>query len=387
MKQLIEDIINRFGGRLPGSKQERDAQLYLKSLLEKFCDSVRVQEFKTPVNSMFGSLKIFCVLFYASIVLFQFNQMAALVLSLINSVLFIGHFVIYHHWLDFLFKKHDSLNIIGDVEPLEKATSTVMISGHMDSTLEFIWWYRLKDFGVVLTVLSGFLIALFPFVSVLALVQEFAGWSFPLAQYAWWFFVIPSPITIVYFNIHGKNAVHGAQDNLSGIVVAAEVAKHFSNHKLTHTRVRIVSFGCEEPGLRGSDAYAKTFCKELKQENAVCINLDGIKDADKLTIVTAEPMVLAKYSPSMIGKLEVAFKTAGVPYLKKPVPIGATDGVSFQRQGIPVVSVIGLSTEKLDPTYHTRLDVPECVDPLSLELTRKAVVQFIETYDADAVAK
>ncbi len=313
MKPLIEDIINRFGGRLPGSKQERDAQLYLKSLLEKFCDSVKVQEFKTPVNSMFGSLKIFCLLFYTSLILFLFNHTATLVLSLINSVLFIGHFVIYHHWLDFLFKKQDSLNIIGDVEPLENASATIIVSGHMDSTLEFIWWYRLKNFGVALTVVSGFLIALFPLVSALALAREFAGWNFHLAQSLWWFFAILSPITIVYFNIHGKNTVHGAQDNLSGIVVAAEVAKHFFNHKLKHTRVRIVSFGCEEPGLRGSDAYAKTFREALNRENAMCINLDGIKDADKLTIVTKEPMVLTKYNPAIIEKMEAAFKATNTP--------------------------------------------------------------------------
>jgi len=268
------------------------------------------------------------------------------------------------------------------VEPLEHASATVIISGHMDSTLEFIWWYRLKDFGVVLTVLSGFLIALFPLVSALALVQQFAGWNFSLAQYAWWCFTLASPITLVFFNIHGKNAVQGAQDNLSGIAVAAEVGKYFSQHKLKHTRVRIVSFGCEEPGLRGSDAYAKTYREELKRENAVCINLDGIKDADKLTIVTAEPMVLAKYNPSVIKKLEVAFQDTSVPYLKKAVPFGATDGVSFERQGIPAVSIIGMSTEKLDPTYHTRLDIPEYVDPQALEFTKNAIVKFIQTLDA-----
>lgn len=384
MKPLIEDLINRFGGRLPGSKQERDAQLYLKSLLEKFCDTVCVQEFKTPVNSMFGSLKIFCVLFYASLVLFLFNHTVALVLALINSVLFIGHFVIYHRWLDFLFKQNDSLNIIGDVEPLENANATVIVLGHMDSTLEFIWWYRLKDFGIGLTVVSGFLIALFPLVSALALVQEFAGWNFEIAQSLWWFFAIFSPITIVYFHIHGKHAVQGAQDNLSGIAVAAEVVKHFSQHKLKHTRVRIVSFGCEEPGLRGSDAYAKTFRAKLKGENAVCINLDGIKDADKLTIVTKEPMVLAQYHSSVIEKMEAAFNALNTPYLKKAVPFGATDGVSFVRQGIPAVSIIGLSTEKLDPTYHTRLDVPECVSPQALELTKNAVVKFIQALDKES---
>ena len=113
----------------------------------------------------------------------------------------------------------------------------------------------------------------------------------------------------------------------------------------------------------------------------MCINIDGVKDADKLTIITAEPMVLARYTPSMVERLEAAFNALSIHYLKRMIPVGATDGVSMERQGIPTVSIIGQSTEKLDPTYHTIMDVSECIDPVSLELTRDVVVRFIENYD------
>jgi len=55
------------------------------------------------------------------------------------------------------------------------------------------------------------------------------------------------------------------------------------------------------------------------------------------------------------------------------------------RQGVPTVSIIGQSTEKLDPTYHTRLDTPECVDERALELTKRAVVKFIEDWDKSEI--
>lgn len=376
MKALIEDIINRFGPRLPASKQERDAQLYLKSILEAFCNSVRVHEFKVPVNSMFGSLKLFCSVFYISLVLYWYHPVAALALSLVNSILFVGHFAIYHHWLDFLFKKHDSLNIIGDVEPQEKATSTVIVSGHMDSTLEFIWWYRLKDIGMLFTVLSGLLITFFPIVVAVALFAP------SVATVLWWIFAVLSPITIVYINIHGSRAIEGAQDNLSGITVATEVGKYFAQNRLKNTRVRVLSFGCEEPGLRGSDAYAKAFKEQLHSENAICINVDNIRFPDKLTIISGEPMVLARYPEKVIAPLESAFKSLSIPYIKTMVPIGGTDAVSFDRQGIPAVTIIGISTEKLDPTYHTILDVPSSIDPVALEHTRDVIVKFIKDHDS-----
>lgn len=381
MKQLITDIISRFGGRAPGSDKERQAQLYLKGVLEQFCDKVSVHEFKTPVKAMFHSLKIFCALFYLSLILYWLHPAAAFALSLINTILYVGHFVTYGHWLDFIYKKYDSLTVIGDIEPEGEAHSTVIVSAHMDSTPEFIWWYRLKHPGLVLSVLSGFIIGLYPLTAGLGIIQQQAGFGMPAADYLWWVTAVVSPLTIVLFNIHGKNVIQGAQDNLSGVAIAAAVCRHFAASRLRHTRVRVVSFGCEEPGLRGSDAYAKDFKEQLKKENSVCINIDGVKDADKLTIITAEPMVLARYNDFMIQRLENSFRALSIPYLKKMIPVGATDGVSFVRQGIPAVSIIGQSTVRLDRTYHTRLDTPECVDERALELTRQAVIQFIDTWD------
>lgn len=385
MKDLIINIISRFGGRLPGSEKEKAAQLYFKSILETYCDNVKTHDFSVHVKSMFQSLKIFCTLYYLSLILYHPCPAAAFALSLLNTVIYLGHFVTYHFWLDFLFPKNSSLNVIGDIEPLEKASSTIIVSGHMDSTYEFIWWYRLKHPGMVLSVVSGFLIALFPLVAGLGLLQATLSFPVPVADYLWWINVIACPITIVLFNIHGSNVIQGAQDNLSGVVIANEVGKHFAKNRLKNTRIRVLSFGCEEPGLRGSDAYAKAFREQLKRENAACINIDGVKDADKLTIITAEPMVLAKYTGFMIEKLEAAFNVRSIPHLKKLIPVGATDGVSLIRQGIPAVSIIGQSTEKLDPTYHTRLDVPECVDERALELTKDAVVRFIEDWDNNPV--
>lgn len=368
----------KFGGREAGSPQEKQAQLYFKSLLEKFCTSVSIHEFDVPVKAKFESLKIFCIIHIISLLFFRFSPAAAFVLSLLNAVFYLGHFVTYRHWLDFLYPKKKSCNVIGVIEPKQKTVSTVIVSGHMDSTKEFIWWYRLKHPGLVLTVLSGFVIGLFPFFSLAVLI--FNSDSI-ISESGWWLFTLATPMLILLFSIHGGTVIQGAQDNLSGIAIAYAVGKHFAGNKPEKTRIKVISFGSEECGLRGAEAYAKQYNQELRDEHAICINLDGVKDADKLHLFTAETNPMVKYPAWLVRKMEDAFQSCGVRYFKKALPIGATDGAAMQRCGIPSVTIIGQSTEKLDPTYHTRLDVPACVDEKALDDVMKVVVQFIEGID------
>lgn len=383
MKQLIQDIIDQIGPRPSASGAEKQAQLLLKEKLDRFCDETLVQKFEIPPKAKFESLKIFCTLFYVSLVLYWFYEEAAFIISLVNAILFLGHFVAYQNWLDFLFPKYTSHNLIGTIEPVAKHKSTVIVSGHIDSAREFIWWFRLKQAGIVMTVLSGFLIALFPVFVGIHLLTTLSGNAMLVAGVGvvWWLFALASPITITMFNIHGKNFVPGAQDNLSGITVAAAVGEYFSKNKLQHTRIKVASFGSEETGLRGSEAFTKKYKDQLHEENALCLNLDGIKDPDQLHIITKEPMLFASYPKPLIKKLEASFNARGISYQKKPIPIGATDGVSFIREGIPAVTIIGLTTEKLDPTYHTRLDVPGCVNDKALEDTKEVLIRFIEEWD------
>ena len=383
MKDLIKDIIDEYGGREAGSVSEKQAQFYLKERWDKFCDSTFIQAFEIPYKAKFGSLKIFCTGYYLSLILFWYNVPAALVLSLINSVVFIGHFVAYYNWLDFLFPKRISHNLIGNIEPEQEVKSTVIISGHMDSAREFIWWWRLKQTGVVFTILSGFLIGLFPFYLIIYLLVVVSGPDMLIQGVGWiyWLFAIASPITITMFNIHGNKVVPGAQDNLSGVAIATAVGQYFSENRLRHTRINVASFGSEEIGLRGAEAFARRYAKELKEENATCINLDGIKDAGHLTIVKNEPMTLTAYPRPLVARLESSFMHCGVACKKLPLPFGATDGVSLMRAGIPAVTIVGLSFDKLDPTYHTRLDVPEYLDDKALEDTKKVLLHFIKEWD------
>lgn len=376
MLQFIQDVITQFGGRYFGSQQEKDAQTYTASVLNKYCDKVEIEEFYSPLESHFQSLKIFCVVYVVALILFKVDIRIAAFIGFLNAILFLGHFVTYRHWLDFLFTKKPSWNVIGNIEPIEKPTSTLIIAGHIDSVKEFKWWYKLKQTGAVLSVIAGFLIALLGVYVLLSLFIHAVWFS-----YVWWFFVVTTPILIVFYDMHGKNVVDGASDNLTGVAMAVEMAKIFSLKKLQTTRLRIISFGAEEAGLRGAFAYARKYKEQLKEEQAFLLNLDTIKDLEHLTIGTSETNTLVKYDKKYIDLVEHSFKETKTAYKKLGIHVGASDGSAFAIEGLPAICIIGMDSERLDPCYHTRLDTVDCINPEEMEAMKNVLIHFIEKWD------
>ncbi|MDB5227136.1 MAG: hypothetical protein JWN78_1329 [Bacteroidota bacterium] len=373
----IQDIITRFGGRYFGSEQEKNAQYYTADILKKYCDNVVVEEFESPLESHFQSLKIFCIIYVLVLILLKVDVRIAGVLGLLNTILFFGHFVTYRHWLDFLFPKKTSWNVIGNIEPLQTAKTTLIVAGHIDSVKEFKWWYKLKHPGAVLSVIAGFQIVLMGIFAFLNIFIQ-AAWFTNI----WWLFAIMTPILIVFYDMHGEEVVHGASDNLTGVALAVEMAKVFSARKLQHTRLRLISFGSEEAALRGAFAYAEVHKQQLLDEKAFLFNLDTIKNKEHLTIATSETNTLVFYKKENVQLVEDAFKAVNIPYKKLPLAVGASDASAFHILGLPAVCVIGMCSDKLDPCYHTRLDTIEHIDPEALEAVKEVLIKFIETWDS-----
>ena len=209
-----------------------------------------------------------------------------------------------------------------------------------------------------------------------------SGW----ALVSWFILVVLSPSAVTLFDMHGKKLVDGAIDNLSGIAIASGVGRYFSkeDNRLDHIELRVLSFGSEEMGLKGSQAYAKKILSESKEKPVTVLNVDTIRSPGHFNIIKEEHNPFTFYDKELIAELERAFKKENVAYKVSSIGIGATDGTSFHRKGIPVLSMIGIDTKKPDPTYHTRLDTVENLDPEGLEQLKKVLCRFILDRDKEA---
>lgn len=387
MVQYISEVIQRFGGRAGGTPEEKGAQEYTAEVLKEYCDQVKIEEFKSPLSAHFESLKIFSVIFWFTLWLMStnYNQRILLsaVISGIGAIFFIWHFLTYRHVLDFIFPKETSWNVEGKIEPKGEVKSTLLIAGHIDSVYEFQWWYHFKQYGVLLNTIAGFGYVLLPV--YLGLLWVYSYFFPPEGAIMWpyYFFIAISPAALSMFFKHGEDVVDGALDNLSAVALAVELGKEFSKEKLQNTRIKIISFGSEEPALRGSYAYAKQHKEELLKEKAVLVNFDTIKEKSQLTIVTQEINTLVKYPEHLVQKMETAFRQSDIAYKKKALPLGATDGTAFAMHGLPTITVIGMDSSKYDPCYHTRLDNLSNLDPEGLEAMKKVMIQFIKNWDEE----
>jgi Zn-dependent M28 family amino/carboxypeptidase len=204
-----------------------------------------------------------------------------------------------------------------------------------------------------------------------------------------WAALASLPLTAVFVFIRVGPAVPGAMDNLSGIAIALaafETLTPNGRSALAHTRLRFISFGSEEAGLRGAEAYVKAHKAQLHAENAVLINIDSVMNTDELKLITSEIMPMVAYDKPHLAAVKRAFAAAQAPFTTEPVPIGGTDAVCFQRAGIPSTTIIGFGTQGLHPAYHTRLDVPQYLDPQALDLVHDVLVAFAHQTDGPAAA-
>jgi len=379
MKALITDFIDRFGGRLAGSEAEKNAQLYLRQLLDEFCDHTDLHTFDKPIRAKFHGLKWISLLYLGALVLALYHTLFSIILGLLTAFLFWGNFVSFRAILKPFYPNITSWNITGTIEPKGEVKQTIAIAGHMDSTREFIWWYRFKQQGIYLNIIGGVLFLTFTLVPLLGLLfcgtSGVTGWVY----YLWLFYAVLSPTILSYTFIHGKNVVPGAQDNLSGIVTAFYTVKAFSGkNRLQHTRLKMISFGSEETGLCGSEAYVEAHLKQLQQENLHLVNLDGIMNLKELQVLTNERMAGVRYTESLISELEASFNAKSISFRKNVLNIGGTDGAFFVRNGISATTILGLPTDRLDPTYHTRLDIPEYIEEQAMESVKEVLIDFIE---------
>jgi len=383
MLNLIKEVIANTGPRRAGTDAEARAQQLLLAKCAEFTDQTEFLPFSEYLDARFGKLKYYVALFFVCLALYLVLPIAAAVLSAANALVLVLDIVMYRDVLTSMpGKKQTSSNVTATLEPHGAVKSTLILSAHIDSTPEFTWWYRYGQTGVVLTVLAMVLIILQAVFLALHALHP-TQYDF----YVWIAFLLLSPLTIVIWSMLGQEVVQGAADNLSGIAIAFEVFKTLADKQekgrsvLRNTRIRFVSFGSEERGLCGSRAYAALKKSELLKENAHLLNIDNVRVATELTIIGRELLSGTTHSPVLIKGLQDSFNALGIPYKMGMAPIGGSDAISLARVGIPSVTVIGMNSEKLDFTYHTRNDIPDNIEPQALENLRGVLLDFVKKWD------
>mgnify|MGYP001181523641 FL=1 len=167
----------------------------------------------------------------------------------------------------------------------------------------------------------------------------------------------------------------GAVDNAVGVSQLIEVASQLSEIELEST-VTFATWGGEELGLLGSQAYIEQYQEEVQQldlyVNLDSTNLDPAKGLGTLGIETSKKELVNSVSKIKEGVLKNGDwddYSATVQYSD----VGNSDHRSFNQNDVTTIGFFGWQYDQ----YHRQTDVPDVVNEDGLALTVEIVLQIL----------
>lgn len=396
MTEGIRYICENFKDRAPGTHSERKAQKYLKGELEQWADKVEMEDFDLhpkafmgwiPLASVLGMISVLCYwLTYKGVVNNSALAIVAMLVTLFGMSCFIIEFMLYREYVDFLFPKKISRNVMARRSPAGEVKRRIVFCGHTDAANE--WTYSLhggiKSLAPVMAGSIGGLIIISIF-NIAWVIYDLSGGAyvsdFWLVAGIVQLILIPFFIAILFF-INWNVIVDGANDNLTADYIAMGVLKEMAenNKRYENTEVCCLLTGSEEAGLRGAVAYAKRHQQELKETETVVIAMDTMREIEQLQIYTQGCTGTQKDSNAVGEILYEAGVNCGIEMKETDVYPGAVDAEGFSRYGIEAAGFCGVNH---DPKtyYHTRLDTPDNISEECINLSLDICLEAAELYD------
>ena len=297
------------------------------------------------------------------------NYIAAIIM-LFATVATLLEFVFYKEFLDPLFSKTNSSNIIGRIEPKEERRQTLIFSAHYDSPYVFHYLQNFQKNYIIILSMTLLIYFFGVFLSIIAAVHQIQdsvpfvyGISWKLSMTLGLIFIIP------YFFFITDEVSPGAGDNLIAVSILLQLAEHFkkTENNLQNTKLVFLITDAEESGLRGARAFVKENRDKLTSTPHYNYNMDSLFSVDHLTYLTSDINNTVKLSMDLIEKATKVADQLGYTTEKMNIPFGGggTDAGEFAKAGIPSVSLIAMDTtfkSGLNP-YHTRDDHTKNIDP------------------------
>jgi len=149
MYSFVHRIITEVGPRIPCSSQEAKAAKIIEQEFKKSCDEVMVEDFTCHPKAFLGWIKLDMIMVVISILLYFLNQVFTnyywlLIIAILSFFFVLTPFLVmweeffnYKEFIDPLFRKQVSKNVIGNLKPKGELKKIIIFSSHMDSAIEF----------------------------------------------------------------------------------------------------------------------------------------------------------------------------------------------------------------------------------------------------------
>lgn len=394
MTDGIRYVCEHYKNRAPGTESERKAQEFFRDELKKYADEVEMEDFDLHPHAFMGFIILAGLFSLASVAMYWLAPKGIVfpvigaVLTLVAILMFVFEFLMYRSFVDFLFPKRVSRNVMARRKPSGEVQRRIIFGGHADAAFE--WTFSLHgQLAALVPVIGGAIISMFTLFGFnLAAVIHSAGGAFEMAG-AWKVLgiialcLIPFCILILFF-INWRVIVDGANDNLSACYVAIAVLKQMADKgfRFENTEVCCLISGSEEAGLRGAKAYAKRHKEDLQDVETVFISMDTMREVEQMQVYTKGCTWTVQDSEAVGDLIHEAGVNAGIDMPRAEIYPGAIDAEGFSMYGLTAAGFCGVNH---DPKtyYHTRLDTPDNISEECIALSLKVCEEAARLYDAN----
>ncbi len=410
MYDLIKEVIDVTGPRLPGSQEERQGAKIIADQIERELGTAAVTEkFKTPRHACISAIPWLGWVAFVAFCAFYLSPIASLVLSTFCLLFALTHIFYYSHLLDPLFPKDDSQNVYAVIPPKSgNAKYNIILSAHMDSSWCWLHSYRNPNTMMIKTGLGVLSVVLLMILSIVTIVLEastsisFMGLSAvfnnvssnvhdgkdiaTIVMYCLPLLCLPGFYFLTqYLSYDKKIAAPGAMDNLSGVATSIEVVKHFQQNEeeiAKDAKFIILGTGAEESGLIGAMAFVKTHKddKDLINKNTYALNLDSFRDMDHFNVVKKDTLQFIPFDKELTELSKQAIDNCGVESHIIENPVGGSDSTAFAKAGLKTITINAQDPRPTD-YYHTTNDGMNNLKIDTLEKGFEVVKELVRLID------
>jgi len=183
---------------------------------------------------------------------------------------------------------------------------------------------------------------------------------------------------LAMLDIGHREAVPGANDNLSGVAAMIAAAEVLGSELPENVRVIFASMGAEEALQQGVRAFADTHFGALPRDNTYFVVLDTL-GFGRLVMLEAEgPVRMHDYDSRFKDFVGRRAEALGINLHRGLRSRNSTDGTVPQRHGYPTVSIVSVDERKLMPHYHLYSDTSENLNYESVRQAAELVISIAQ---------
>lgn len=371
--KIINYIHNEIGERVAGSREEKLASSYLKSVFEKFSDDIKIDSFPCVPRSSQYEINFFCIMYCISLL----GYIVYPIIS-IFSIIFVFIYLFISEFygiklLHLILPKSRSQNLIAKIKASKEKKQTIIFSAHIDSPyIVELFESKLKEYIFELKkvfFLFFIVLLLIVIINIFNLIPSLVDYLYLIPFVGLSFVIFFQNKVVTYERSFGANS------SLAGVSVLAQLADYFYLARLKNTELVFCLFGSKEQNLTGSKDFVAKNYKDLK--NIYNINLDAIS-GDKLIIAKKEGFV--KHDKELIKIILEIGKKNNLDIKTKNIEL-MTDANSFSFEKIPATSILSLDKNGIPLNYCSKKDIPSNISEEQLEKIYKLCLETAKKLD------